>query len=142
MSSAFVIVENLVYQSETCCSCGVPFAMEQSYWQERKNKGGRFFCPNGHGQVYRETAIMRAEAAAKRAQELLEQERRRTEQLRLDVAHMDKRRQAEMASKTRIKNRVARGVCFCCNRTFENLARHMATKHPKEINQHKEPERG
>jgi hypothetical protein len=25
---------------------------------------------------------------------------------------------------------VANGVCPCCNRTFQNLARHMAGKHP------------
>lgn len=33
------------------------------------------------------------------------------------------------ATKTRIKNRVKNGVCPCCNRTFENLARHMQAKH-------------
>jgi hypothetical protein len=31
---------------------------------------------------------------------------------------------------TRIKNRVSHGVCPCCNRTFENLQRHMHSKHP------------
>jgi hypothetical protein len=31
---------------------------------------------------------------------------------------------------TRIKKRIAAGVCTCCNRTFKNLARHMANKHP------------
>lgn len=31
---------------------------------------------------------------------------------------------------TKIKNRVGHGVCPCCNRTFENLARHMDQKHP------------
>jgi hypothetical protein len=30
---------------------------------------------------------------------------------------------------TRLKNRAAAGVCPCCNRTFAQLARHMATKH-------------
>ena len=30
---------------------------------------------------------------------------------------------------TRTKNRIAGGACPCCNRTFQNLARHMATKH-------------
>jgi hypothetical protein len=31
---------------------------------------------------------------------------------------------------TRIKNRIGHGVCPCCNRTFGDLSRHMATKHP------------
>ena len=49
--------------------------------------------------------------------------------------------QAEIVSekrvKTRYKNernailqRVAEGVCNCCNRKFVNVARHMKTKHP------------
>jgi hypothetical protein len=31
---------------------------------------------------------------------------------------------------TRIKKRVAAGVCPCCNRSFKDLARHMAGQHP------------
>ena len=31
---------------------------------------------------------------------------------------------------TRIKNRVGHGVCPCCNRSFGNVARHMADQHP------------
>lgn len=30
-----------------------------------------------------------------------------------------------------IKKRVGNGVCPCCNRTFENLSRHMSCKHPE-----------
>lgn len=29
-----------------------------------------------------------------------------------------------------MKNRVANGVCPCCNRHFENLERHMKGQHP------------
>ena len=35
-----------------------------------------------------------------------------------------------IAALTRVKNRVSRGVCPNCNRTFKDLARHMASKHP------------
>jgi hypothetical protein len=31
---------------------------------------------------------------------------------------------------TKIKNRVGHGVCPCCTRSFQNLARHMASEHP------------
>lgn len=30
---------------------------------------------------------------------------------------------------TRTRNRIAAGVCPCCNRTFQNLADHMRTLH-------------
>jgi len=53
---------------------------------------------------------------AKQQQELREAAERRTAAARAQV--------------TKIKNRVGHGVCPCCNRTFENIARHMASKHP------------
>ena len=31
---------------------------------------------------------------------------------------------------TRLKTRIAAGVCPCCRRNFVNLARHMSKKHP------------
>ncbi len=40
------------------------------------------------------------------------------------------RRRAERAAKTRIKNRIANGVCPCCRRSFKNLHRHMQSQHP------------
>jgi len=40
------------------------------------------------------------------------------------------KRRAEKGAKTRIKNRIANGVCPCCNRSFKNLAAHMKNKHP------------
>ena len=30
---------------------------------------------------------------------------------------------------TRMKNRIKVGVCPCCNRTFQDLAKHMASQH-------------
>jgi hypothetical protein len=37
---------------------------------------------------------------------------------------------AQKGQKTRIKNRIARGVCPCCNRSFADLGAHMQQKHP------------
>lgn len=41
------------------------------------------------------------------------------------------RLRAELAEKkaTRVMKRAQRGVCPCCNRTFQNLAQHMKSKH-------------
>jgi len=35
------------------------------------------------------------------------------------------------AALTRMTNRIAFGVCPCCHRHFDNLQRHIATKHPE-----------
>ena len=37
---------------------------------------------------------------------------------------------AKRGQVTKLKKRAAAGVCPCCNRTFVELQRHMATKHP------------
>ncbi len=39
---------------ETCCSCGVPFGIEESYRQELIKNGQTFYCTNGHNQYYTE----------------------------------------------------------------------------------------
>jgi hypothetical protein len=35
-------------------------------------------------------------------------------------------------AKARLEKRVRSGLCPCCKRSFVNLKRHMATKHPEE----------
>ena len=60
----------------------------------------------------------------------LQRERQRHDQTRADRDHIEAKRRGEKAAKTRIKNRIAAGVCPCCNRTFQNLAKHMAGQHP------------
>jgi hypothetical protein len=50
--------------------------------------------------------------------------------VRAEKSRIEYSRRAEKAAKTRIKNRIAKGVCPCCNRTFQDLQRHMTTKHP------------
>ena len=44
--------------------------------------------------------------------------------------------QATKGVVTRLKKRAIAGVCPCCNRTFQQLAAHMAHKHPD----YKQPE--
>lgn len=44
--------------------------------------------------------------------------------------HAERQASARKGQVTRLKNRAAAGVCPCCTRSFENLRRHMTTKHP------------
>lgn len=39
-------------------------------------------------------------------------------------------RRAQKGQNTRLKKRIAAGVCPCCNRSFANLREHMAGQHP------------
>lgn len=56
--------------------------------------------------------------------------RRVSRDARLERDHVKRSLTAHKGHTTRIKNRIAAGVCPCCNRTFKNLARHMGNKHP------------
>lgn len=128
---------NLV--TETCSACGTLYAMEEEIHKERAADKNSFYCPNGHSQAYTgksETAKLREQLDAER------RERQRAEQAVAREA--DYRREAEAEAKherarangykghaTRITKRAKAGVCACCNRSFENLRRHMETKHPQ-----------
>ncbi len=57
-------------------------------------------------------------------------ERARVVHARDDAEHQRKRVNALRGVVTRTKKRIANGTCPCCTRTFTNLARHIAAKHP------------
>jgi len=90
-----------------------------------------FFCPYGHSAVY---VVGESEADKLRrerdrlAQQVAQRddEVRRQRELREGV---ERQLSAQRGVVTRIRNRVGHGVCPCCSRTFDNLARHMKSKH-------------
>jgi hypothetical protein len=117
-----------------CANCGVPYAVTKDFEQRRRSDKKSFYCPNGHTQWFG------GETDADRAQRLagqLDQERTRNQQLRDEAEarrrQLDYQKRARKAVSTRLrglKQRVGNGVCPCCNRTFSQLARHMAAEHP------------
>ena len=110
-----------------CYSCHVQFAITTAMNAQRLQDKTSFWCPNGHGQAYTgktdkqllREAKEREAAEAQRAAE----ERRRAE--RAEAALKKARDEAN-----RLKKRSEAGVCPCCNRSFVQMSRHMATKHP------------
>lgn len=114
-----------------CCSCHVIFGVTNEFHKHRRNDHKRFHCPScGIGQSF----------SGPSEEELLRQERDRLKQ---SLAQRDDeiKRQRELRKSeerkvvaykgvvTRTKKRIAGGACPCCNRTFQNLAQHMKTKH-------------
>lgn len=43
---------NEKYITETCCQCGVPFALESGFKELKLRDGNIFYCPSGHQQHY------------------------------------------------------------------------------------------
>lgn len=127
---------NVYFAVLDCCNCGMIFAVPKaldSRWQ-RLGEIQTFYCPMGHPQSYvgksDEQKLREAEKNLKNTRKRLEWAEHNANQARKDADRAEHRRRGEMAAKTRIKNRIANGVCPCCNRTFQNLARHMTNKHP------------
>jgi hypothetical protein len=111
--------------TEVCCTCNVDFAWPEPLRKAALDDHRRgFYCPNGHLQYFiGETTTAKAcrERDMLRAQ--LDQERARTREL-------EKSASALRGQITKAKRRASNGVCPCCTRSFANLRRHMASKHP------------
>ena len=91
-----------------------------------------FYCGYGHPQVFAkgETDLDKMRRERDRlAQRVAERDDEVKRQRELREA-AERRSAAARGQVTKIKNRVGHGVCPCCNRTFENLHRHMASQHP------------
>lgn len=117
-----------------CCVCKSPIWLTDALYEAAQ--AGRekvtFYCGYGHPQVFaigeteeqklRRERDLLAQRIAERDDEIRRQRER--------AEGLDRRLAAARGVVTRIKNRVGHGVCPCCNRTFEDLARHMTSKHP------------
>lgn len=114
-----------------CPTCGVEFAMPSNLVRTLRLNKKSFYCPNGHSQSFTTSRLDELEAELKRERE----RRERAEDLakRRDEANkqMYKTKQQTLGKLRRLKERVKNGVCPCCNRSFVQLQRHIATKHPE-----------
>jgi hypothetical protein len=51
-NQSFTLTEAIAYTTESCCSCGVVFALTAEFQRARMSDKARFYCPNGHSQSY------------------------------------------------------------------------------------------
>lgn len=114
-----------------CGKCGGIYAIAKKYRRHKYERGGFWNCPYcqcswGYGDS--EIKNVKEQLAAKERE--LESERKRKEWAQQDARIAERRRRALKAVITKTKNRIGHGVCPCCRRNFDNLRRHMATKHP------------
>lgn len=114
-----------------CYKCRCAFGITRDHYDRAQASSDvSFYCPNGHGQVFTRTREqeLKAELARKTADTRWYESQLTHTRDQLQATERSLR--GHKAAKTRIKNRIAHGVCPCCNRTFQNLARHMAGQHP------------
>lgn len=117
----------------TCGRCQVIFYLPNDLYRSAcRDENISFYCPHGHQRHFpsgetNEAKLRRERDRLKQEQAQLNDEIRRQRELR-DAA--ERSAAAYKGQTTRLKNRVKAGLCPCCNRHFDNLQRHIATKHP------------
>lgn len=103
-----------------CANCGVVFGIPKDLERRRRDDRGRFYCPNGHYLVF----------GGKTDKQKLDEANARETALKDQLSAAIREGEATRALLVRDRQRFANGVCPCCNRSFENVRRHMSTKHP------------
>ncbi len=122
------------------CWCGIQHAVPEALrdLQLRQHHDGKnslfIWCPLGHQhKPAAKTRVKQLEQDLDRKHRALANEQSRHDQTREELRHTEASRRAEKGAKTKIKKRIAHGVCPCCHRTFANVAAHMKTQHPEEL---------
>jgi hypothetical protein len=119
------------YEELTCGECGICFGVPSRLAKVKRDNAGSLWCPNGHSLIFKKSrADELAEELSRVRQRLAEKE----DDLRYQggVREAAERSASAMRGQvTKLKKRVAAGVCPCCNRTFSALADHMAKQHPE-----------
>jgi hypothetical protein len=118
----------LTFKVTYCChsGCGTPIALPVLVYNRFLNDPSQWFhCCFGHSQHFT------GPTEAEKLKSQLESAQRSEKWWQEKAAQRGRSAKAFKGQVTRIRNRVKNGVCPCCNRTFQNLMRHMATEHPE-----------
>ncbi len=118
--------------STDCIKCGYMILITEGFERDRKRDHKSFYCTScGQSQHWP------GKSDIEKLRDELTQEQRRSQWARDNAANERKAREdterrlaAQKGQNTKLRNRVSHGVCPCCNRSFENLRRHMASQHP------------
>lgn len=115
-----------------CAECSELFGLSPETQAVFLRSSQTFYCPFGHGNVY-SPKPSEAETLRRERDRLKQESARLAEMVRAaenSAAHERARASAFKGQTTKLKKRIAAGVCPCCNRTFSNLARHISSQHP------------
>lgn len=112
----------------SCGQCGGAYAISERYRKEKEEKGGGWNCP-----YCKVSWGFFGGSEAERLRKQLEAANETADFLRRSRAREQASHRATKGHLTRLKKRASAGVCAFCNRTFQNVARHVACKHPGQV---------
>lgn len=126
-----------------CYTCNTPIYMHAQTLADLKQSQRTFTCLYGHKQGFygnrgspadKIAALERDVAKAKQNEARLHEEidaaKKATARASARAEQNLRSARAFKGAATRIRTRVAGGVCPCCNRTFAALTEHMKKQHP------------
>ncbi|KKL60252.1 hypothetical protein LCGC14_2207210 [marine sediment metagenome] len=105
-----------------CANCGVVFAIPDRLDDKFREYGSTFYCPNGHTLTYGKSESMKLRHKLDQREAELERTHTRLDGALKEISN-------KKGQITKLRNRVQAGVCTECHRHFENLQRHMESKH-------------
>ncbi len=124
---------DVTLQKIQCKSCGGVYAISEPHRKYLQEVGGYWSCPycrQSWGFRKESSDLEIAKKEAKRYRNYLAGEKARHDQTKASLKAHKASLKAHKAAKTRLKNRIAKGICPCCNRFFDNLQRHISKEHP------------
>lgn len=129
MSKVIALVTTELIEMQ-CGTCGVWHSLPKLMHDKCVEEGGFWHCPNGHQRGYDKGTLWAKNQELTKA---LESERKRKEWAEQNARNELSLREAAERKTAKLQKRVRNGVCPCCTRSFTNLRRHMATKHPEAV---------
>lgn len=123
------VEEELTLFVSDCARCGIVFGIPTTLENRRRQDGQLFYCPNGHTLTFGETETDRLKRELNTARGDLAWNRERVASLAAERDRAENSLRTTKGHLTRLRKRAEAGVCIHCNRTFQNVQRHMASKH-------------
>lgn len=120
----------LTLQEITCAECENYFGVPAHIIAKRRQDGRAFYCPLGHGNVYKDNEYDRLKRENKQLKDQKYWLERKNQSTYQQLADTKKEKANVKRQLTNTRKRIANGVCPCCHRTFTQLSRHITSKHP------------
>ena len=122
MASQEVITHTKDYVLAECFACGIPILMTKGQMRAFDNDGATITCVLGHQTIRRESEVQWLQKQLSQAQD-------RVSTLETEVVNQRGLLQAEAKKRKSLETRVRNGVCPHCQRSFQNVRRHIQSQH-------------
>lgn len=117
-----------------CCRCNVIFFLPPDLHNTaRRDETVWFYCPHGHRQHFSagESEADKLRRERDRLKQQIARHRDVSRQWEEEAGRAKHQARAYKGQVTKLKRRAKAGLCPCCSRHFDNLERHIETKHPE-----------